>query len=44
MIADDPIFALIERHRGATRTFSAAVSNKDKVQRRIGLGAMRQNG
>ena len=32
MIADDPIFALIERHRGATRAFSAAVSNKDKVQ------------
>jgi len=32
MIADDPIFALIERHRGAARTFSAAVSNKDKVQ------------
>ena len=28
---DDPIFALIERHR-ATRAFSAAVSNKDKVQ------------
>jgi hypothetical protein len=32
MIADDPIFALIERHRGATRAFSAAVSNKDRVQ------------
>ena len=32
MIADDPIFALIERHRRATRAFSAAVSNKDKVQ------------
>jgi len=32
MTADDPIFALIERHRGATCAFSAAVSNKDKVQ------------
>jgi hypothetical protein len=32
MIADDPIFALIERHRAATRAFSAAVSHKDKVQ------------
>ena len=32
MIADDPIFALIERHKGATRTFSAAVSHKDKLQ------------
>ena len=32
MSADDPIFALIERHRGATRAFSAAVSNKAKVQ------------
>jgi hypothetical protein len=32
MIADDPIFALIERHRAATRAFAAAVSNKDKVQ------------
>jgi hypothetical protein len=32
MIADDPIFALIERHRGAARVFSAAFSDKDKVQ------------
>jgi hypothetical protein len=32
MIADDPIFALIERHKGATRVFSAAVSQKNKVQ------------
>src|SRR5215472_10564704 len=32
MIADDPIFALIQRHRAATRAFSAAVSNKDKVE------------
>src|SRR6516164_3314917 len=32
MIADDPIFALIERHKGATRAFSAAVSQKNKVQ------------
>ena len=31
MIADDPIFALIERHRAATHALSAAVSNKDKV-------------
>jgi hypothetical protein len=32
MIANDPIFTLIERHRAATHALSAAVSNKDKVQ------------
>jgi hypothetical protein len=32
MIADDPIFGLIQRHRAATRAFAAAVSNKEKVQ------------
>jgi hypothetical protein len=44
MIADDPIFALIERHRGLPARSLRRFQTKIRFKRRIGLGVMRQNG